>query len=207
MRRLKASWLQLLTNTAALVPLALLIWDYTQGQLTADPIREITLRTGRAALTLLVLSLACTPIYMVSGIKGVLPLRRTLGLYAFLYAGLHFLNFIGLDYGFNFALIQEDLASKYFVLVGLAAFLLLLPLAVTSTRGWQGRLGKNWERLHWMVFPAAVLALTHFTMAVLLAARGDPLRLLLYGLAVALLLIMRLPGARKIAGRLRHRSS
>lgn len=207
MPRLKASWLQLLTNIAALVPLALLIWDYTQGQLTADPIREITLRTGRAALTLLVLSLACTPIYMVSGIKWVLPLRRTLGLYAFLYASLHFLNFIGLDYGFNLALLQKDLASKYFVLIGLAAFLLLLPLAATSTRGWQRRLGKNWQRLHWMVYLAALLALTHFILAAVLGARGDPLRLLLYGLAVALLLIIRLPGARKIAGRLRHRSS
>jgi sulfoxide reductase heme-binding subunit YedZ len=205
MRRLKAFWLQLLTNIAALIPLALLIWDFSQGQLTADPIREITLRTGRAALTLLVLSLACTPVYLLSGIKWVLPLRRTIGLYAFLYAGLHFLTFIGLDYGFNFALIWEDIAGKYYVLVGLAALLILVPLAVTSTSGWRRRLGGKWERLHWMVYPAAMLAVAHFSLAIVLAARGDPRRPLLYGLVLALLLVIRLPAVRKTVTRLRRR--
>ena len=101
MHKLKTPGLQILTHIAALFPLAVLAWDFTQGQLTANPIQEITLRTGTYSLVLLVLSLACTPINTVFGIKEVLPLRRPLGLYALMYASLHSLNFVGLDYGFD----------------------------------------------------------------------------------------------------------
>ena len=199
------SWLQILANIAALLPLAILGWDFAWGQLTADPIREITIRTGSSALILLVLSLACTPINLVFGIRQVLPLRRTLGLYAFLYACLHFLTFIGLDYGFNFPLIREDIAGKYFVLIGFAAFLLLLLRTVTSTRGWQKRLGRNWQQLRWLVYMAAVLVVTHFMLAVVLAAKEGLSRPMLYVALLALLLIIRLPGVRKAVNKLRHR--
>ncbi len=207
MRSLRASrlpWLQVLANIGALVPLALLIRDWALDQLSADPALEITLRTGRAALALLALALAVTPAYRLSGMKALLPLRRTLGLYAFLYAGLHLLNFAGLDYGFDFSLLAREISGKYFVLIGFAAFLLLLPLAVTSTAGWRRRLGRNWARLHWLLYPAAALALAHFILASVLGARGDLLRLLLYGLPVALLLAIRLP-AGKIVRKLRRR--
>ena len=153
---LKKFWLRILTHVAVLLPLAILIWDFNQGQLTANPIQEITLRTGRTTLILLVLSLACTPVNIIFGIRQVLPLRRTLGLYAFMYACLHFLTFVGLDYRFNFSLMLADISDKRFVLAGLAAFLSLLLLAVTSTKGWQKRLGKNWTRLHWLAYLAAV---------------------------------------------------
>ncbi len=205
MHRLKAYWLQILANIAALLPLAILGWDFAWGQLTADPIREITIRTGRSALILLVLSLACTPINLVFGIRQVLPLRRTLGLYAFLYACLHLLTFIGLDYGFNFALIREDIAGKYFVLIGFTAFLLLLLRAATSTKGWQRRLGRNWQQLRWLVYVAAVLVVTHFMLAVVLAAKEGLSRPMLYVAVLALLLIIRLPGVRKAVNKLRHR--
>lgn len=134
MVQLKTRWLQILTHLGSCLPLALLIWDYWQDQLTANPIQDITFRTGKAALALLVLSLTCTPISTVFGFRQVLALRRALGLYAFTYAGLHFLTFIGLDYGFDPNLLQEAIFKKRYALVGFAAFLLLLPLAITPLR-------------------------------------------------------------------------
>ncbi len=201
MRKFETSGLRVLTHIAALLPLAVLVWDFTQGQLTVNPIQEIQLRTGKYSLVLLVLSLACTPVNRVFGIKSVLRLRRLLGLYAFMYASLHFLNFVGLDYGFDFGLIQEDIAEKRFVLVGFAAFISLLLLAVTSTKGWMRRLGKNWEHLHWLIYVAAVLAVTHFTLQVKVDFR-EPL---LYGVVVVLLLVVRLPGIREVANKLHQR--
>ena len=189
MQKLKAHWLQILTHVGALLPLAILAWDYAQNQLTANPIREITLRTGRSAIVLLLLSLACTPIYTLFGFKPVLRLRRPLGLYAFLYAGLHGLTFVGLDYGFDLVLIGQELLQKHFVQVGALAFLILVPLAITSTRGWVARLGKNWKRLHRLVYLAALLAGVHFLWVVKANTRVP----LLYGAVLAVLLVARIP--------------
>jgi sulfoxide reductase heme-binding subunit YedZ len=171
----------------------MLAWDFTQGQLTANPIREIQLRTGKYALVLLVLSLACTPIYVLSGLKQVLSLRRPLGLYAFMYASLHFLNFVGLDYGFDFSLIREDIFEKRYALVGFAAFLILLPLAITSTKGWMKRLGQNWQRLHRLIYLAALLVILHF----LWQTKADFRQPLVYGAIVAVLLTVRIPWVRE----------
>jgi len=189
MQKLKAHWLQILTHVGALLPLAILAWDYAQNQLTANPIREITIRTGRSAIVLLLLSLACTPIYTLFGFKPVLRLRRPLGLYAFLYAGLHGLTFVGLDYGFDLVLIGQELLQKHFVQVGVLAFLILVPLAITSTRGWVARLGKNWKRLHRLVYLAALLAGVHFLWVVKANTRVP----LLYGAVLAVLLVARIP--------------
>jgi sulfoxide reductase heme-binding subunit YedZ len=194
-------WLRVLTHLAALLPLAVLVWDYAQGQLTFNPIREITLRTGRYALTLLVLSLACTPVYIVSGLRPVLQLRRPLGLYAFLYASLHFLTFVGLDFGFDLGLIVDEITQRRFVQAGLLAFLILLPLALTSTKRWIRRLGRNWKRLHRLVYLAALLAIVHFVWLV----KGDLRRPLAYGAAVALFLLIRIPGIRETIVELRGR--
>ncbi len=199
MGKLKTSGLLILFHIAALLPLALLIWDFTQGGLTVNPIQEIQLRTGKYALILLVLSLACTPVSIVFGFRQVLTLRRPLGLYAFLYASLHFLNFVGLDYRFNFEFIQEGVYDKPYALVGFAAFISLLLLAVTSTRGWMKRLGKNWERLHWLVYLAAVLAVTHFTLQI----RADFSAPLLYWVGLILLAVLRLPTVRKTVSEFR----
>jgi sulfoxide reductase heme-binding subunit YedZ len=190
--RLKAHWLQILTHAAALAPLALLAWDTAQDQLTANPIREVTLRTGKAALVLLVLSLASTPVYTLFGFRPAIKLRRPLGLYAFLYAALHGLTFVGLDFGFDVGLILEEILQRRFVQAGMSAFLLLLPLALTSTRGWIRRLGKNWRRLHRLVYLAALAAVVHFVWL----AKGDIREPLLYGAAVALLLVVRIPAVR-----------
>ena len=198
-RKLKTRWLQILTHVAALLPLALLAWGYWQGRLI-DPVQEITTRTGRTALILLILSLACTPLNIMFGFKQIMRVRRTLGLYAFMYAGLHFLTFVGLDYGFDFDLLGQGILDQRYVLVGFAAGLLLLLLAITSTQGWQKRLRKNWKRLHRLVYLAGVLAIVHFVW--LAKDNREPLR---YGAVVALLLIVRIPAVKRAISNTRHR--
>jgi sulfoxide reductase heme-binding subunit YedZ len=131
-----------LVHIALLIPLALLAFDWTQDQLTANPIRNSTTHS-RYALLLLVLTLACTPAYNITCFKSILSLRRVLGLFACGYALLHLLNFVGLDYGFNSALLWEDISEKRYIVVGFAVFLILLVLAITSSMGWVVRLGKT----------------------------------------------------------------
>lgn len=199
MRTLRANWLRILTHMGALTPLARLAWFYWQG-LFFDPIRQITSSTGKTALVLLMLSLAYTPVNAVFGFKRVLCVRRALGLYAFLYASLHALTFVGWDYGFNLRLLKPAILDQRFVLAGSAAFLLLLPLAVTSTQGWQKRLGKNWRRLHRLVYLVSILVIVHFMW--LVKDSREPLR---YGVVFALLLVVRIPVVNKTLNKARHR--
>lgn len=161
-RRTISRLLKIATHVGALIPLGILLWDYAYNQLGADPVREITLRTGNTALILLVLSLACTPLNILLGWKQVLPLRRPLGLYAFFYVCLHLLTFVWLDYMLDWALIVAGILEQRYVVVGFAAFLLLLPLALTSTQWSMRRLGKNWKRLHRLVYVAVILVIIHF---------------------------------------------
>jgi methionine sulfoxide reductase heme-binding subunit len=193
--------LQAAVHVAALAPLALLIWDGLHGGLTADPIQAITARTGRTALVLLLLSLACTPASTLFGLRKALRWRRPLGIYAFLYIGLHFLTFAVLDYGLDLDLIRPAIFEKRYAMAGLAAGLLLAPLAITSTRGWMRRLGKNWGRLHRLVYLAAVLAVVHWAWLV----KADRRLPYLYGAVLAVLLIARTPPARRALAGLRQR--
>jgi sulfoxide reductase heme-binding subunit YedZ len=194
--------LQMAVHIGAWVPLAVILWDAAHDNLTFNPIQELTFRTGKYALVLLVLSLACTPLNILFGFKQVLRLRRPLGLYAFMYAAFHFLIFIGLDYQFDLALLREAIFEKRFALVGFAAFLILLPLAITSTKGWQKRLGKRWKRLHKLVYLAGVLAVVHFVWLV----KSDIREPLAYGAAVLLLLATRIPAVREAIRTLRSRA-
>ncbi len=194
---------QILLHLVLLLPSIVIAWDYTQGQLTANPIQEIQLRTGRYALILLMLSLAPTPIHRLTGFRQVLALRRTLGLYAFAYACLHLLNFVGLDYGFNFAWLWADIAEKRYVVAGFGAFLILLALAVTSTRGWQRRLGSNWKRLHRLVYAAGALAVVHYLWQTKLDIRAPLLDVAI----IVLLLLLRIPGVSEAASKLFKRRS
>ncbi|MEE8419817.1 MAG: protein-methionine-sulfoxide reductase heme-binding subunit MsrQ [Dehalococcoidales bacterium] len=203
MATLSRHWLRLLTYIGGLLPLGLLIWNYSQDQLTLNPIKEIQLRTGSYALVLLVLTLASTPLSRLLKSRRVLELRRLLGLFTFMYISLHFLNFLVLDYWFDFSLIREDLFEKTFALAGFSAFLLLLPLAVTSTRGWIVRLGRNWKRLHWLIFPAALLAVVHFFWG----SKADVREALIYGVIVILLLALRLPVMKRLTARLSRQSA
>ncbi|MDX1414758.1 MAG: protein-methionine-sulfoxide reductase heme-binding subunit MsrQ [Candidatus Promineifilaceae bacterium] len=186
-RKRKQHLLKLAVHVGSLIPLALLIWDFNQGQLGSDPIREITLRTGKTAITLLVLSLAITPINIWLGWKQLHPLRKLFGLYAFLYVSLHLLVFVWLDYGLNLEFIREALFEKYYALVGFAAFLILLPLAATSTRWAMRKMGKNWTRMHRWVYLAGVLAVLHYFLLVKNAYTLP----LLYGTILTVLLLSR----------------
>ncbi len=187
-------------HLGALAPLAAMVWAVFTGGLSANPIQDLTFRTGEAALALLVLSLACTPANRLLGWKPAQALRRPLGLYAFFYAALHLLIFVALDYGLDLGLILTTVAEKRYVIAGFAAFLLLLPLAVTSTKGWQRRLGRRWTLLHRLVYLAAPLAVLHFALLV----KADLREPLLYGAALALLLALRLPPVRRALARLRR---
>ncbi len=201
MRRFAKNLLRLVAHIAALIPLALLLWDGAHDQLTVNPIQEITARTGKSALVLLVLSLAATPLNMLFGLSQALPLRRPLGLYAFLYATLHLLTFAWLDYGLDWELLGEEIAEKRYVLVGFAAFVLLVPLALTSTKGAMRRLGKRWKSLHRLVYLAALLAVVHFLWLV----KADVREPLAYGAVVVGLLALRLRPVRRALTRLRQR--
>lgn len=154
------------THIGSLLPLVLLLRDFWLGQLGPNPIQDLTIRTGDTAVTLLLLSLAVTPLNILFGWKQILPLRKPLGLYAFLYVVIHFLIFTWLDYGLNLPLIVDEVVNKRFALVGFAAFLLLIPLAATSTQWAMRKLGKNWKRLHQTVYGIGILAIIHYLWAV-----------------------------------------
>ncbi|MBT3338239.1 MAG: sulfoxide reductase heme-binding subunit YedZ [Anaerolineae bacterium] len=185
--------LQIAAHLGSLIPLAFILWDIATGNFGVDPIRDFTLRTGKTALVLLLLSLACTPVNTLFKFKQVLKLRRPLGLYSFFYASIHFAIFIGVDYYFDFTLIQSALLEKRYAIVGLTTGLILLALAVTSTIGWQRRLKKNWKKLHKLTYLAGILAVVHY---IWLVKQGvlDPW----YFAAILLLLLtLRIPAIRK----------
>jgi sulfoxide reductase heme-binding subunit YedZ len=181
-----------LVHPLSLFPLLWLIWDGFTGRLSVNPIQDLTLRTGEAALILLVACLACTPLNLFTGWKWPLGLRKPLGLYSFFYVVLHLLIFVALDYGLDLALIGAAVVEKRYVLAGFAAFLLLLPLALTSTRGAQRRLKRNWKMLHRLIYPAAILAVLHFLW--LSKVWREPA---IYLIIVLVLLAVRLPAVRR----------
>jgi sulfoxide reductase heme-binding subunit YedZ len=200
--------LQILVHLGAWFPLARLAFDYYAGNLSANPIQDMQQRMGRAAITLLVLSLACTPLSSVFGWREAPKRSRALGLYAVMYVTIHLLIFIDLDYGFAWSMILQTIIQKPYIIVGLTTFLLLLPLALTSFDVWKARLGKNWKRLHQLIYWIAPLAVLHYAWAKkgdLFKLSGDITRPLLYGLVVAILLILRLPAVRKFFGSIRDR--
>jgi methionine sulfoxide reductase heme-binding subunit len=210
MASFRLSRLQILAHLGALFPLAWLLWDYFQGNFSVNPIQDVTLRTGKAALVLLVLSLACTPANTYFGWRQALSIRRALGLYAFGYAFIHFLIFIGLDYAFDWALLRLEIVEKPYIWVGLTALSILALLAITSTNGWKKRLGRGWKRLHRMVYPAALLVIVHFAWVKkgdILALQGDIVQPLLFGLIVVTLLVSRTARVKKWYFRLRDRTS
>ena len=172
----------------AALPAALLIVDALQGNLTADPIEEITHRTGWWALTLLMATLAVTPLRRLTGWNALIRVRRMLGLFAFSYALLHLLTYVVLDLFFAFEILLEDVVKRPYITVGFTAFLILLALAVTSTRGWIRRLGPRWQRLHRLVYVAALLGVVHFYWQV----KADTREPLIYAGVLLTLLVARL---------------
>ena len=157
----------------ALVPTGWLGWAMLTGHLGVNPAETIQLQTGRWALRLLLVTLAITPVRRLTGWHVVIQYRRMLGLFAFYYASLHFLAYIVLDQYFAWGAMLADIGKRPFITVGFTAFVLLLPLALTSTRGWIRRLGRRWQSLHMLIYPAAICAVVHFTWKVKVVY-GDP---------------------------------
>ncbi len=203
MKRRRFHPLQIITYIAVWIPLAILLWDLTHDNLGADIIREATLRTGKTALALLVLSLACTPVSTILNYKPLLKLRRPLGLYSFMYASIHFAIFIGVDYFFDLTLIKGALLEKRFAIVGLTTGLILLVLAITSTQGWKRRLKKRCVQLHKLAYVAGFLATVHF---VWLVKQGVVEPWIWMGV-VLILLLARIPPVKKFTLAVRSRSA
>lgn len=177
---------------ACLYPLARLLWLTWVDDLGPNPIEEVTHSTGDATLILLLVTLAVSPVRRMTGWNALAPLRRPLGLFAFFYATLHLLTYIVLDQYFGFEYILDDIKERPYITVGTAAFLLLVPLAVTSTKGWIRRLGKRWTALHRLVYASAALGVLHYIWLV----KADLRRPLLFGAVLAGLLLLRTPPAR-----------
>ena len=185
---MKISRGQIIAAILCLVPFGLMIFNYAGNNLTANPIQAATLQTGHTAINLLVLSLACTPIRNIFGLTSFLMIRKTLGLFAFFYAVLHFLIFILLDFEFNPSWILDEIRLKPFIQIGLAALILLIPLSVTSIPIIQRKMGKTWETLHKLVYLVALLIILHF----LLATKGDISLPILYAGITLFLLLLRI---------------
>ena len=180
--------LRLAYHAVGLFPLAWLIFDFWFGFLGPEPIRAMILRTGKAAIIMLTLSLACTPANIIFGWKQSVIVRRALGLYAFMYVCIHLTIFVWLDYGFMMRLVVEEIILRRYAVVGFIAFLLLIPLALTSTKGWQKRLGKRWKSLHKLVYLIGVLAVVHY-ICLVKNAYTQPL---LFAALIGFLLLVRI---------------
>jgi sulfoxide reductase heme-binding subunit YedZ len=171
-----------------LIPVARLAWGAYADALGANPIEKIEDVTGRWALRILLLSLAVTPLRRLTGWNAVVRYRRLLGLFAFFYATMHLSTYIGLDMFFDVGDIVEDVTERLWITIGMATFLLLLPLAVTSTTGWIRRLGgARWNRLHRLAYAAGVGGVLHYFLAV----KKDVTQPLLLALVLAVLLGLR----------------
>lgn len=171
----------------ALLPLIRLVSLGFLDRLGTNPVEFVIRSNGTWTLTFLLITLSVTPLRNVTGMHWLLALRRMLGLFAFFYAVLHFLSYVWLDQWFDWIAIVTDVAKHRYVLVGFAAFLLLIPLAVTSTGGMMRRLGKRWQTLHRMVYFIAILGVVHYWWLV----KKDVTQPLIYGMVLAVLLLGR----------------
>jgi methionine sulfoxide reductase heme-binding subunit len=186
---LHSRWSKPVVFLICLLPLALLGWRGLHHGLTANPIEFITHATGDWTLRFLIFSLCITPFRKILHLPELIRFRRMLGLFAFFYACLHFTTYIWLDKFFDLSEMWKDISKRKFITVGFAAFLLLIPLAVTSTAGWIRRLGgKRWQTLHRLIYFSAVFGAIHYYWLV----KSAVIKPLFYGAIVGLLLLWRL---------------
>ena len=171
-----------------LLPLARLIVLGVSGGLGANPIEFITRSTGTWTLVGLLLTLSITPLRRLSGRAELIRYRRMLGLFSFFYACLHFVTYIWLDQFFDLTAIAKDIVKRPFITVGFTAFVLLIPLAATSTHAMMRRLGRRWQQLHRLIYPIALLAVVHYLWLV----KKDLTTPLVYGAVALVLLALRL---------------
>ncbi len=151
----------------SLVPLVLLLWDVYRNRVGPNPLEFATRTTGMLTLIFLCLTVAVTPLRKIFGVNSIVKFRRMIGLFAFFYGALHLLTYIWFDRLFNLISVGQDVARRPFILIGMIAFILMVPLAITSTNKMVKRLGgKRWARLHRLVYVAAIAAVVHFWMLV-----------------------------------------
>jgi sulfoxide reductase heme-binding subunit YedZ len=187
---------KILIATNGLIPLSLLAYDGWRGQLGANPIEFFLRTTGVLTLSFLIVTLAVTPLRKMFGWNSLIKYRRMLGLFAFFYGTLHLLTYSVFDRSLSLSAIVGDVAQRPFIAIGMGAFLMLIPLAVTSTNGWVKRLGgKKWSRLHRLTYVAAMLGVIHFWMIV----KSDVFYPALFGIVLAGLLVYRLMPKRSSA--------
>jgi sulfoxide reductase heme-binding subunit YedZ len=197
-------WLKPGVFAGALVPLAFLVVQALRGRLGANPIAEALNELGLVALIFLVASLACTPLKTLFGWGWPIRLRRTLGLFAFFYGALHLLTYSGLDQGLDLRAIWRDVTKRPFIFVGFAAFVLMVPLALTSTAASVKRLGSAaWKRLHRLAYLSAALGVVHFVLRV----KKDVREPVIYGIVLAALLLVRVVAYVRKRQALRRRES
>ncbi len=196
LKKLPFTPLQLAVHIYAWQGPLVIIFDFFTNRLTVNPLQAIQQRTGRFALMLLMLSLACTPVANVTGWREPLKRSRTLGLYAFMAAFLHILVFLDLDNGVAWNYFAQTVVQKWYIIFGMLAFLMLVPLAMTSFDIWKVRLGRRWKHLHRIVYVIVPIVVLHYALSV----KGDIFHLrgaiavpLNYAIAVLVLLILRLP--------------
>ncbi len=193
---LRSYWLHALVIT----PLAFTAYEYLTNTLPIVLDRHLMIRFGAAGLAFLVASFACTPLSTLSGNPYFVTQRRTLGVYSFGYIALHLLVYAGLNSQFDWDLMLRDISERRAMSVGLLAFVLLIPLAITSTNGWQKRLGTRWKTLHKLVYIAVPLSLLHY-----LWLERDILEwAVVYTVLVTVLFVARLPFLRRAVARVRH---
>jgi sulfoxide reductase heme-binding subunit YedZ len=190
---LKLKLLKLAVFLAALVPLARLAWKGYQQMLGANPIEVITHSTGDWTLIFLMLTLSITPLRKLTGQNWLIRFRRMLGLFAFFYASLHFTTYIFLDKFFDVHEMVKDIAKRKFITIGFTAFVLLIPLAATSTAGMIRRLGKRWQMLHRLIYVSAIAGVIHYWWLV----KADVRKPQYYAIVLILLLGYRLLAAQR----------
>lgn len=188
-------WFKPLLFALCLVPLARLVFFAFTDRLGANPIEFVLRSFGTWTLVMLMLTLSITPLRRLTGWNSLIRLRRMLGLFAFFYASLHFLTYAGVDQSFDLSAILRDVVKHPYITVGFACFLLLIPLAVTSTNAMQRRLGgKRWQQLHRLVYLIAIGGVIHYLWLV----KKDITQPVLYGLVLAVLLGMRWVWRRRV---------
>jgi methionine sulfoxide reductase heme-binding subunit len=186
---LSNKWTKAVVFVVCLGPFAALVARSLEGRLGANPVEFLQHATGDWTLRFLIFTLSITPLRKVLGVPELIRFRRMLGLFAFFYVCLHFLTYIGPDQSFNLAGMWQDVAKRKFVTVGFLGFVLLIPLAITSTAAWVRRLGgKRWQALHRAIYVAAVCGVIHYYWLV----KSDVREPLFYAALVAILLLWRL---------------
>ena len=157
----KIFWLRLVTLIGLCLPALELAWRWYNGDLEPRPVTVATHSTGDWAVIFLMLSLAMTPARALFDWMPLVQIRRRIGVAAALYAGAHFLIYV-LDQKWNLVVVATEIIKRFYLTIGFVALLALVVLAITSTDGWQKRLRRNWKRLHWLIYPAAIIAIVHF---------------------------------------------